>query len=233
MRDRKLFQSSLQNLEVLVRKAQQEAGYALLEQQQAGDSRALQELMRNTEQILSAVSLSGDRSLRKPKTRNATFMVPPRMPSFVGRQERIEEIHRHLQRSPDAAHSTYPRSVVLCGLGGMGKSQLAIQYAHLYKGSYHNCFWVTCVSEVKVAEDFLKIAGVLELGDHGFAQNLGNVKDWLCTTGAPHPRRLNGVEADKLRTIQMKAGCSFSTMPRPLAIWLTSGHDPAAMARFS
>jgi DNA replication protein DnaC len=183
MRDRKLFQNSILHVERLVRKAQQEAGYALLEQRQVGDSKALQEAVQNTEEILSALCIGDNRSLKKLKSNTIKFTAPPQNPSFVGRVERIKEIHDYLRPSENTNQSGRKRSIVLCGLGGVGKTQLALEYAHRYKACYGACFWITCDSAVKSAEGFAEIARVLELGDCGVLQNLGNVKDWLQGTG--------------------------------------------------
>ncbi|KAJ2902096.1 hypothetical protein MKZ38_001005 [Zalerion maritima] len=182
MRDRKLFQNSIQDLEALVRKARQEAGHALMEQRRAREAQTLGKVERNTEDILSALSIGDADWPRNQKTQTIRFTAPPKNPSFVGREERLGAIHRHLQPTSQTEQSAQQRSVVLCGLGGVGKTQLAIEYAHRFKNCYQFCFWVTCDSLVRAAEGFSEIARVLDLGDLGVVQNLGNVKHWFHTT---------------------------------------------------
>jgi len=65
----------------------------------------------------------------------------------------------------------------------VGKSQLALEYAHRYRESFQACFWVTCDSVVKTTEGFTEIARILGLDGLNVAQTLSHVKDWLHTTG--------------------------------------------------
>jgi hypothetical protein len=50
------------------------------------------------------------------------------------------------------------RAVVLYGLGGMGKTQLAIQYAKRHKDSYSAIFWLSIKDENSVKQSFASIA---------------------------------------------------------------------------
>jgi hypothetical protein len=90
MRDRKLLQNSIQRLEGLVRKAQLEAGYALQDHRHA---EVVKEALRNTEQILSNLSLRNEQSSKTPQLQASEFIEPSRNPSFVGRTRRLEDIH--------------------------------------------------------------------------------------------------------------------------------------------
>ncbi|KAK0744936.1 P-loop containing nucleoside triphosphate hydrolase protein [Apiosordaria backusii] len=184
MRDRKLLQNHIQKLEVLVRKAKQEAGHALQEYRQEVDSKAIHEAARNTEQLLSILSLKNEGSRSQIRDGGTKFIAPSRNPSFVGRNSRLADIHLRLCPSTHVGEQDGQslRSVVLCGLGGVGKSQLALEYIYRYKSSFQACFWVTCDSAVKTTEGFSKIARALGLGEVGVAQIIGNVKDWVQNT---------------------------------------------------
>ena len=61
--------------------------------------------------------------------------VPPRTPYFTGRDEILNQLREGLLESRVAA---------LSGLGGVGKTQTAIQYAHRHRGDYSATFWGTC-----------------------------------------------------------------------------------------
>ncbi|USP73005.1 hypothetical protein yc1106_00279 [Curvularia clavata] len=66
------------------------------------------------------------------------FSVPEvsRVDHFVGRSEELDTIHRELQ------HDRCRKTAVMHGLGGMGKTQLALAYAQRYKDEYSAVFWV-------------------------------------------------------------------------------------------
>jgi hypothetical protein len=55
---------------------------------------------------------------------------------FVGRDEELDRIHQELQ------YNGSRRTAVVHGLGGMGKTQLALAYAQQHKDEYSAVFWV-------------------------------------------------------------------------------------------
>lgn len=63
---------------------------------------------------------------------------------FIGRADEIAAIHDFLQ--PDQALGEQQR-VVLGGIGGVGKTQLAIAYARQHQHSYTSVFWLNATSE--------------------------------------------------------------------------------------
>jgi len=64
--------------------------------------------------------------------------LPPHNPDFTGR----EELLRELADSLSAGHTAITQTKAIHGLGGVGKSQLALQYAHLHAADYHIRWWV-------------------------------------------------------------------------------------------
>src|SRR5262249_49163881 len=63
--------------------------------------------------------------------------VPPRIASFTGRAEELDRLDTILMRDKPAAvtHTTVGR-VAVQGMGGVGKTALAIEYAHRFRGLY-------------------------------------------------------------------------------------------------
>jgi hypothetical protein len=55
---------------------------------------------------------------------------------FVGRDEELDRIHQELQ------YNGSRRTAVVHGLGGMGKTQLALAYAQRHKDEYVAVFWI-------------------------------------------------------------------------------------------
>jgi NB-ARC domain len=63
---------------------------------------------------------------------------------FVGRETELQEIGKALQpksKSPDR------RMLILGGMGGIGKAQLAVTYAKRHRSSYPSVFWLNANSE--------------------------------------------------------------------------------------
>ncbi len=83
---------------------------------------------------------------------SARFTVPyPRNKNFVGHQSVLEEMH-HCLVGPD------PSPVVLLGMGGLGKTQLASEYAHCYRDYYPGgVYWIKAGSNKSVLEEMWRI----------------------------------------------------------------------------
>ncbi len=79
--------------------------------------------------------------------------LPLRNPTFTGRAEALAGLEERLLRGPVAV-------VALRGLGGVGKSQLALEYAHRMRqsGRYQLAAWVRADSAVSAAEDLAALA---------------------------------------------------------------------------
>ena len=73
------------------------------------------------------------------------FVVPfLRNPGFVGRQEDLAEVHALLQKREAVA----VRPVAAAGMGGIGKTQLAVEYAYRYAGEYPGgVYWVNAAND--------------------------------------------------------------------------------------
>jgi tetratricopeptide (TPR) repeat protein len=65
--------------------------------------------------------------------------VPPRNPNFTGRQDLLLAIRSRLSQTGITTHVP----IALCGLGGVGKTQTAIEYAHWFAANYDLVCWVS------------------------------------------------------------------------------------------
>ncbi|WP_405365962.1 FxSxx-COOH system tetratricopeptide repeat protein [Kitasatospora sp. NBC_00039] len=92
--------------------------------------------------------------LRHPGSVPAHFKVPPRHPSFTGRRAVLDHLHRQLGAGVAAV---LPTSQTLYGLGGIGKTQLALEYAHRYRAEYDLIWWIDAEQTESVA---LALAGL-------------------------------------------------------------------------
>src|SRR5262249_2644732 len=74
--------------------------------------------------------------------------VPPRIASFTGRSDELDRLDAILRRDKPAAvtHASVGRAAVQ-GMGGVGKTSLAIEYAHRFRGLYAGVWW--CPAETR------------------------------------------------------------------------------------
>jgi hypothetical protein len=70
----------------------------------------------------------------------------------VAREDELREIHKAL--SGDGSR----HAVVLYGLGGIGKTQLAITYAKRHKDNYSAIFWLNIKDEDSLKQSFANVA---------------------------------------------------------------------------
>jgi hypothetical protein len=76
---------------------------------------------------------------RFPDRLPAIFNVLPRNPNFTGRGELLQTLRRQLA---DTATGAVVQAEAIHGLGGVGKTQLAIEYAHRYAADYDLVWWI-------------------------------------------------------------------------------------------
>jgi hypothetical protein len=74
--------------------------------------------------------------------------VPPRIASFTGRVDKLDRLDAILMRDkPAAVTQASVGRVAIQGMGGVGKTSLAIEYAHLFRGLYAGVCW--CPAETR------------------------------------------------------------------------------------
>jgi TIR domain/Tetratricopeptide repeat len=95
---------------------------------------------------------------RFPGQLPAVWNVPTRNPHFTGRAEMLRELHQRLQ----AGEATLVVQA-LYGLGGVGKTQLAIEYAHRFAADYELVWWIDAEQPVLVAHQLAQLASKLDL----------------------------------------------------------------------
>jgi hypothetical protein len=113
--------------------------------------------------------------------------VPPRNPDFTGRETLLRNLRRQLTNRVTAL---LPHA--LHGLGGVGKTQLAVEYAYRYESSYDLVWWVPAEQPALYRQSLTTLARRLNLiqpGEMDVAQALSSVHDAL-RTGRPYARWL-------------------------------------------
>jgi hypothetical protein len=87
---------------------------------------------------------------------------------FVAREEELAEMHKTL--SGDGSR----RTIVLHGLGGIGKTQLTVAYAKQHNDNYSAVFWLNIKDEDSLKQSFAKLAKQI-LREHPLASRLSSV----------------------------------------------------------
>ena len=83
-----------------------------------------------------------------------------RNPFFTGRDEVLDSVHNALH-ADNAACLTQAQG--MSGLGGIGKTQAALEYAYRYHKDYQAVLWAGADSSSVLATEFVRIADVLQL----------------------------------------------------------------------
>jgi Tetratricopeptide repeat len=83
--------------------------------------------------------------------------LPPLPESLAGRDGLLAELHARLSNGPE------PRRVVLHGLGGAGKTSVAVEYAHRHLAEVGVCWQLPAERPELLTEEFGKLAAELGL----------------------------------------------------------------------
>ncbi|HEY6797192.1 MAG TPA: FxSxx-COOH system tetratricopeptide repeat protein [Kineosporiaceae bacterium] len=88
----------------------------------------------------------------------AVWNVPPRNPHFMDRTEVLNELRSQLRRGQ---HTMVLHA--LHGLGGVGKTQLALEYAHRFCSDYELVWWLDAEHRALIAGQLAALSGQLGL----------------------------------------------------------------------
>ena len=103
----------------------------------------------------------------------------PRNPYFTGRDTILQNLHYALNK--DSA-TVLTQGHAISGLGGIGKTQTAVEYTYRYHSDYRYIFWVRADTEVALQAGFVEIAKLLDLPEQNAtnpAETVLAVKSWL------------------------------------------------------
>jgi hypothetical protein len=88
--------------------------------------------------------------------------LAPRPESLAGRERLLEELDARLAREPGRAG---PRLVALCGLGGAGKTSVAVEYAHRHLAEVGVCWQLSSENPAVLEAGFALLAAQLGARD--------------------------------------------------------------------
>jgi predicted negative regulator of RcsB-dependent stress response len=114
------------------------------------------------DRLLALVGYAGPRrptvSLRYPGLPPAVFAVPPANQHFTGRENELRAVRHTLLRKGRSGSL-----VLLHGWGGIGKTQIAVEYAHRFRNAYDVVWYVVCDPAVFADASLADLAGKVGL----------------------------------------------------------------------
>ena len=81
--------------------------------------------------------------------------IPFENPHFTGRDKELADLRRQLVTASTAVIGQPP--IPLYGLGGVGKTEIAAEYAHRHREDYALCWWVRCEREALIVNSLLSL----------------------------------------------------------------------------
>ena len=158
-----------------------------------------------------------------------TYMMPifQGRKDFCGRDDILKVLDKNLlppkvSKADTAAKSEHLQCVAICGTGGIGKTEIALQFVSSRKDEFDAVFWIQADTIEKVESDFSQIPVHLKLEDSDEQRNLvvsrEIAKGWLS-----NPVKLaQGTESNSSRLME--------------ATWLLvfdNGDDPDILTDFT
>lgn len=117
------------------------------------------------------------REPRFPGALPRVWKVPARNPNFKGRSEELAALAEALVRGSTATVQS------LRGMGGVGKTQLATEFAYMHAAEYDLVYWIAAEEPATIADQFSALASQLGLDP------------------APDPESLQDQVHDRLRSV--------------------------------
>jgi hypothetical protein len=111
--------------------------------------------------------------------------VPPRNINFTGREDLLRELRARFER--DSTATAHPEA--LYGLAGVGKTQIAIEYAYRHAADYDLVWWLTATDSARIRASLRDLAARLGLPDDDPTRGTAAVLDAL-RVGRPARRWL-------------------------------------------
>lgn len=175
-----------------------------------------------------ALAITPDMTKARPSLQLPCRFLGPhiRNPEFSGRDDSSKQMDSVLtpDSQQDAQLAKSPRTFVLSGLGGVGKTQCALEYAISREKKFDAILWAHADTNPKLDESFSQISVALGMeqavkaGDRVISRNL--VLEWLSN-------RSKTLRCFLVKLIQLRkkrSGCSSLTMQMTLPCLWTSYH---------
>ena len=131
---------------------------------------------------------------------------------FVGRKDELHKITSALSRDKTSEQ----RSFTIWGLGGIGKSQIALAFANRSKTDFDILLWINAATEESLLQSFTDVAIGLRLEGASRGQGVSNhglVQTWFLLCGWLNTS-IQVAQMKHLISAQERSGLSFLTTSR-------------------
>lgn len=132
--------------------------------------------LNNILELLNQQKLPGGRVLRS--SNQPIWNLPhPRNPHFTGRGDILSSLHAALTSGKPATLTQ-----AITGLGGIGKTQIALEYAYRYADNYLVIWWLHCEEPETLASDYAALARRINLPEQDLPEQqmiIEAVRRWL------------------------------------------------------
>jgi hypothetical protein len=132
------------------------------------------------DQVTSTIpTIATERDRRREVLPEIMRGVPPRNPHFAGRRDLLLGLHTQLHSSTDRT-ALLPHA--LHGLGGVGKTQLAVAYVYRFAAEYDLIWWIPAEDIAQVRASFTELGAAIGLPENtDVDRTVGVVLDALRT----------------------------------------------------
>lgn len=121
----------------------------------------------------------GTRKTDKPHGNVILWNIPaPRNPFFTGREDTLVYLYTTLHTDNKAWTL---RMLAIGGIGGIGKTQTALEYSYRFRHEYHAVLWIRADTDEVFLSDCLALTRHLRLSCKGVENVYEPLNHWLCT----------------------------------------------------
>ncbi|KAG9114449.1 hypothetical protein FRC07_007645, partial [Ceratobasidium sp. 392] len=144
--------------------------------------------IRDRKCVVATENIDGQLQMPSPQLVTLVKTCPPPSPVFTGREDEIQQITSCL------FDGTVARKVfVLHGLGGAGKTQIALRFIELTQDRFTDIIYVDATSQETIISSLKAFAMVKKLGETN-----ANAIEWLSTTQEPWLLVFNNADSSEV-----------------------------------
>ena len=115
-----------------------------------------------------------------------TTVLKARNLMFTGRDDVLSDLHSKLMPSfaPSDVRDRVRCSCTIHGIGGMGKTETALEYTYRYRTCYSHIFWLAAETNAGLENIFLEIAPKINLTTEGYDKEriIKLILEWFAST---------------------------------------------------